>query len=44
MENFGIHVPAYFDFDNNIFHFWLECVRQGRGDIIRDYYNFSESQ
>lgn len=44
MENFGIHVPAYFDFDNNIFHFWLECVRQGRGDIIRDYCDEEEKR
>lgn len=44
MESSGNEILAYFDSDNNIFDFWLECVRQGRADIIRKYCNEEEKR
>lgn len=37
-------VSLCFDSNNNIFQFWLECVRQGRADIIQNYCNEEEKR
>lgn len=44
MESSGNEAMAYFDSDSSIFDFWLECVRQGRADSIRDYCSEEEKQ
>ena len=44
MERSRNDVLAYFASDNNIFDFWLECVRQGRVDLIQSYSNEEEKK
>ncbi len=44
MKSSGNEIMAYFDSDNNLFDFWLECVRQGRADIIQNYCSEEEKR
>lgn len=44
MASSGNGVLAYFASDNNLFDFWLECVRQGRADMIQNYSSEEEKK
>lgn len=44
MEVSGNNVLDYFGSGSNMFNFWLECVRQGRADIIQNYRDEKEKK
>lgn len=44
MESSGNEVLAYFASNSNIFDFWLECVCQGRADMIQNYSSEGEKK